>query len=366
MKVIAIPFKQDGVRMYACVMRAADVLAISEVDVWRQEDGQERGYQRAPETGRMRRVAQYLQGPRPLMPTSILLSARWELEKRSRADGTVELFIPEDLPSEKKLKRVDGQHRLGGFEVAIYDGQIARLADYPLAVVIMEGLTEEQEAEQFRIINETMKKVRTDLARRILAARLQQRGGRRELTLAGRLWEAVAVDVMRLLNEWPDSPWHQRIQPPNVRKQPQHIVREVSFTTSLKPVLTTTPYKNWPAPRIARWLKEYWTAWQQLVPDAFEHAEDYVLLKTPGVFSLHQVALHIFELIRNAGIDSPTAADFLDILKDLGQGEDDCGSAHYWQRENMQGAAAAGSMKGFSLLAELIIEELKAKGHDLD
>lgn len=357
MRMNLLPFKQEGVQMYAGVMPISDLLTIARVDVWHQEDGSESGYQRSPETARTGKVARYLQSdPKPLMPTSVVLSYRGKLPT-SAFDGMVTL----EIPDEDTLWIVDGQHRIYGFEKAINDLGIVRLQDYLLPIVIVENPSLEDEANQFRVINETMKKVRTDLARRILALRVATLGktGRQQIRSSGRLWEATSVDVIKELANNADSPWAGRIQAPNLRKQPDHVIRELSFSTSLKPLLNEFPYRQWTAERIAKTLKDYWESWKNLVPEAFEKPDEYVLLKTPGVFSLHIVLVNILNALRSNGVENPEIKDFTKILKDL----DDYATAEFWRKDNSQGAAMAGSMKGFAILADAMEEELTAAGH---
>ena len=196
--------------MYSGVMRVKDLIEWAEIDVYRQDDGREEGYQRAPETARTGKVARYLQSDsKPLMPTSILLSFRGVLGNPAADDVSIEI----DLADEDRLWIVDGQHRLYGFKKAVADLGLERLNDYQLPVVIVENPSIEDEANQFRVINENMKKVRTDLARRILAMRIAGLGRsvRQEIRQSGRLWEATAVDILNSLNKDEDSPWLDRI-----------------------------------------------------------------------------------------------------------------------------------------------------------
>ena len=125
-------------------------------------------------------------------------------------------------------------------------------------------------------------------------------------------------------------------------------------------MLNALPYKTWPTQRVAKSLKEYWKAWKSLVPDAFENAEGYVLLKTPGVFSLHILAFHVLEVLRVRGVTNPKQEDFCEVLKDLGN----YATADFWSAENAEGAAMAGSMKGFSILADTMIEQLQESGQN--
>ena len=139
---------------------------------------------------------------------------------------------------------IDGQHRIEGFRHAINDLGQTDLNDYHMPVVIISGLEIQQEAEQFRVINETAQKVRTDLARRILAMGGGTMEERRQLVEQRRMWEAVGANVAQMLNAAPESPLYQRIQGPNEKKTASHMVKELSFVTSLRPILTMHPYSR--------------------------------------------------------------------------------------------------------------------------
>ena len=344
--------------MYAGTMSVAELLEKSKVDVYRKENDQEIGYQRAPEASRALKVAKYLKtDPKPLIPTAILLSYRGTLTRVDEHDGTVTVEIPEG----ENLWTIDGQHRLFGFEKAINEMGIERLKDYRLPVVIIENPSISEEANQFRVINETMKKVRTDLARHILVMKISKEGSaaRKAIREMGRIWEPMSIEICKVLNNDTASPWFGKIQMPNEKKAPEHIVRELSFSTSLKPLLNDVTYKTYSPKRIATSLINYWNAWKALVPDAFEKPEDFVLLKTPGVFSCHLVALHVLEALRGRGISEPSTDDFKEVLLEL----DDYITGDKWAKDNADGAAMAGSMKGFTLMADDMIETLQTAGH---
>jgi DGQHR domain-containing protein len=360
MKLQVHSFKQEGIQMYSGIISSAHLLKISDIDVWHQDGEEEIGYQRKPNPSRIGDVARYLEkDSKPLLPTSVLLSYRGKLKTQSNGNGA--LFI--EIPDDEKLWIVDGQHRVGGLEKLIEGGR-ERYKDYMVPVVIVEFPSVEDEANQFRVINETMRKVPTDLARRLLAQGYAHIGGRRQLreSNAKRVWETIAVQIVKSLNQDDDSPWQGRIQGPNETKKREHVMRELSLTTSLKPILNTAPYKTYTNERLSNIIKEYWHAWKTLVPEAFEQPENYVLMKTPGIFSLHLLALHILEVLRVRGITSPTHKDFQSILEDLR----DATQARFWERDNSEGAAMAGSMKGFALLADALQEELQDAGHSTE
>jgi DGQHR domain-containing protein len=358
MKITIQPFKQENTQMYAGTMTVGDLLEKTDVDVYRKENDEEKGYQRSPEASRAIKVARYLKtDPKPLIPTAVLLSYRGTLVREEDHGNFVTVAIPDD----QKLWVVDGQHRLFGFRKAIEELGIDRLRDYRLPVVIVENPSIAEEANQFRVINETMKKVRTDLARHILVMKIAKEGApaRRAIRELGRIWESNSVEICKILNSDLTSPWAGRIQLPNEKKSPDHIVRELSFSTSLKPLLNDVTYKTYPPKRIATMLIRYWNAWKDLVPAAFERPDDYVLMKTPGVFSGHLLALHVFEILRGRGLSEPGVEDIKAILLDL----EDYATAEKWEKDNQEGPAMAGSMKGFSLTAEAMYEILTEQGH---
>lgn len=353
MKLQVIPFKQEGTKMYVGTMTARELIEKAKVDVWEEEDGEQKGYQRAPEPVRYKKIAKYLQRePKPLMPTSILLSYRGAFDVEEVGDGTCIITIPEN----ECLWNVDGQHREYGLREAIEELGIERLNDYQVPFVIAEFPSVEEEAHQFQVINETMKKVRTDLARRLLALRVEQTpAGRISVLEAGRLWEAKAVAIIKMLQNEEDSPWFGRIQRPNEKKLSRHLVKELSFSTSLKSILTTYPFDSKNTEIVGKHLLRYWKAWQKLAPEAFEEPGNYVIQKTPGVFSLHPLFRNVFDILRREGIENPSEVDFVRIIKRL----DEFATSEYWESANNEGAAMAGSMKGFKILADGFAEKLE-------
>jgi len=372
MQVEMIPMTQEGTEMFVGVMRVQDILQCMDVDIRREGQSEIRGYQRPLEPARVNSVANYLRtDPRPLMPTSVLLSYRGKhLEVTRGKNGTVVV----EFSDTERLWVVDGQHRLFGFRRAIDQLGLARLKDYRLPVVIVRNADIVDEASQFRTINETMKKVRTDLARQLLAMAVAERGtkGRQAVREQGRMWEVLAVEVIQMLKNDPDSPWRGRIQPPTEKKtkETQYIIRELSFSTSLRRLLNEPPFMHWPSQRTGQVLKEYWKAWQELAPNAFANPKDYVLLKTPGVFSLHSLAYYILKLLERRSITDPKTSDFLEILLDLGEYADESTWRAAIPPEELKDMTVtppflAGSMKGFAKLTEFMIGALQDAGHTL-
>ena len=189
--------RQDARDLYVGAMRAADVIRLGRVAEWKDDEGD--GYQRAPERPRINKLATFLKNESiPLLPTSILLSHRGEpLPKTELAESVFAI----DVADHEVLWIVDGQHRVGGLQTAIEKHGLERFKEFQLPVVLMEFEDVTEEAHQFQLINENMKKVNTQLARRLLAMQMSKGGSeaRKQIRQARSLWEADSVDVIRVL-----------------------------------------------------------------------------------------------------------------------------------------------------------------------
>lgn len=353
-RIRAIKFIQHEKNFYLAVLPASDLLEIAGVDTWNADSPpEETGYQRAPSLQRKKQIADYISRPESILPQGGLLNARSEPEDTSPLS-----FQPDpgqagpiqsgwlDIPYEKRpLYVVDMQHRLYGVGHAIENAAETGLEDFPLAVTIADGLTKMEEVEQFELINTTQKKVRTDLARRLLSLRAQQTDLKTKLDQAGKLWEAKGPMVADWLNRHGDV-WKDRIQPPNKSKKecPETIAKETSFVTSLKPILQTPLFNRMAEDDAAGLINKYWNALADIFPEAFLEPKEYVIQKTPGIFSLHRIAPDVFELARTgSGISEDDIKAKLKPLESIG--------SEFWHRENEDGAAQFGSMKGFGILA---------------
>jgi len=145
-----------------------------------------------------------------------------------------------------------------------------------------------------------------------------------------------------------DGVWQQRILPPNKSKRdmPSAIVRETSFVSSLKPVLRTPYFVRQDEKTAAELLRRFWEAVRLVFPEAFEDPDAYVIQKTPGVFSLHELAPEVFELARDKG--DVSVENLTNILQPVRELDSD---GLFWLADSDDGAAQYGSMKGFGILA---------------
>ena len=355
-KTKAIRFIQNNRVFYSVVLPASQLIKISKVDVW-DPDNPDNGYQRAPSNARKHKIGQYAMTEDAIMPLGGLLNARsgdgetpmyGKMLKfvEDSSDGNVSfgtLTIPDEI---QPLYIVDMQHRLGGYEWAIEQEEGEKLAEFPLVVTISDGLPKMEEVDQFDIINTTQKKVRTDLARRLKSLNIQDVDRRLAYDKMGKLWEAKGPIITQILNNDP-GPWQGRILPPNKTKrdQPTMVTRETSFVTSLKPILQAPFFLVQPEEQAAILINRYWEAIKMVWPKCFENPDNYVLQKSAGIFSLHELAPEVFEISRSEnGISVNDIYNTVKSLKDIGEEE-------YWENDNYDGAASYGSMKGFRFLA---------------
>ena len=350
-KIKTMRVEQNGRVFYVSAVSAAELLEVTAVDVWSNEG---EGYQRAPSQSRKNQIANYLASEDAVLPLGGLLNARPPDENSSAYGQVLDFELQENvapgidfgeltLPSDSEpLWVVDMQHRLGGLETAIARGD--DLKEFPVVVTIADGLSKVEEVEQFEIINTTQKKVRTDLARRLLAIRATNHEQRRDLEEQGKLWEAKGPVIVDWLNANCEV-WMERIQEPNTTKKerPKSIAKETSFVTSLKPILKTPLLSRVDANKVAELLGNYWEVLAELWPEAFSDPSSYVIQKTAGYFSLHEIAPDVFELARQSG--GLSKDELRSAVKPLSELTSD-----FWDRENGT-AAQFGGMKGFAILA---------------
>jgi DGQHR domain-containing protein len=373
----AIELHQDGSRLIVTKMRAADLKDFTEVEPFdhaKQFDDPGQGYQRPAEPARVKQFANYLrkeltESERVCMPTAILLSGR-NGGVSITSQGTV------TLKSSSKLPLIDGQHRSRGFEYAIDTKGMTEFADYEVPVVILLDIDKVQEMRQFATVNGTQKSVRTDLVNMILTQLASREGD--SAVRSSDQWKVVVSQVVSRLNSDESGPWHDRIVMPDMTAyskaeqeadpglRHRRIVRATSFMSSLKPIESYLTEHFQTDSSLAKRtdalfqpVDAFWRALRDLMPEAFAQAADYVILKTPGLFALHKVCLAVMKDMyvgrRNWDVENfklmlehGRLADPTIWFAGSGQGTDGGFASKY------------GSMKGFSELADVLIEDLKS------
>jgi len=322
------------------------------VNWWKREKmgTNKQGYQRKPTENRMKKIARYLEKCKnPIFPTNILINCTKRLNFISDGKsnfGTLELaYYP--------LWIVDGQTRTEGFRYAIDELKLLKILEYEIPVTVLSNFPLIDELEQFFILNSTQKKVSTDLAQRLKLQLATENPEEYKSLDIGEDWELIALKAVDLLNTNHKSIWYERIRLPNTIKSPINVISQNSFVKSLKPL-----YKEEGILELAKKrkpddvyiaLNNYWSVLKRIFSDAFEIQKDYVIQKTPGVFSLHDLATKVFGNLYSNRKEF-TEDNIYKVLKKAFSDEKRYNS-YFWQKDNYNGAALAGSMKGFARLA---------------
>jgi DGQHR domain-containing protein len=354
LKVPALRFVQNGRVFYLATISARDLLKASRPPVWRPgQPMDEEGYQREIEDSRCRRVARYLQRKDAVLPLSILVNVRPKtgngagLQFKSDDNGISGTLV---IPAGTILWLVDGQHRLGGFNaLRLYFG--VDKEDFVLPVTLAEGFSSYEEMMQFYTVNSTHKGVRTDLVRRLMVQMARKPEEFDRMRFDRTLWEPRATIIADILGKRPDSPWYGRIKTPNAPKTDKTVVRENTFTNTLKYIFNDAFTRRRSEEQIADLLDRYWKAIRDLMPDAFDKPQDYVLHKSAGLYVWHMVAPHVFERCRLVSDYSQgKMREFLDHLPA------DTFDPAAWTGTGK--FALLGGYKGFNAEAERLIDEL--------
>ena len=344
MQVKAIPFKQSGTTMYTAVMSANDLVTHTKVDVWHPTN--EDGYQRAISLPRAKKFARYV-ATEESSPPAILANIRNLDKDRVRYENGL-LEIPDDIT----LWLVDGQHRVAGLQDLI-DSSGEKYANLQFSVIVMLGQDVYEEAKQFVIINNSQKRVRTDLGERFLQKRAKIEGIEKLLQkgIKNIEWIPSAIAVVDYLNKDDHSIWHNLIRLPNEPKGTT-IVSQKAFSDSLKPLLKEdSVYFGRNASNVAPILNRYWEAIKELYHDPFENPEGYVMLKTTGVVTLHAILPRVLQTIGNS---DPQKSDFVDVLNKIPSIKDES----KWSSPDGEYSRMLGQ-KGFLIIKLELLEELE-------
>ncbi len=357
LKLIKINQGAQGA-IYAGKIAVDQLISSYKIDVFSQQNPN--GYQRELDEKRARKFASYLRdeinGKRPItVPTGILLSYRKRITGTPTEYGIEAVFNDGD-----KLYVVDGQHRTNGFRIAIEDFGLNQLLKYELPIVIFENTNLSNEVKQFLLINNTMKKVRTDLARDLMI-RLNRSG---EFEIPEKEDDAIkATNITKLVNSLPGSPWKGLLSGPGDSKTTNYLNTQLSFANSIKAtVLNETKgpaTKRMSADTAAKELVKYWAAWEKLTPEAFADHKDYLITKNNGFVSLHEVFSHVYSHLKHVkGINEPTVDQYRKVLEEAG----DAATSEFWHRKDGDAQSFGGGYSGYHNLAEHIIHTLIDNG----
>ena len=346
MKIPVIPFVQHGKTMYVGKISSKELSGKGQVDVWQINNTE--GYQRKPEPTRAKAFMRFI--AKDISPPAILVNIR-EKDKSKITVGNGFLEIPDTV----SLWIMDGQHRCEGTKLLMESSDKDYDVEFPIILMLGEPVYEE--AKQFVLINQSQKKVRTDLGERFLLRAVEQEGTRNiadKFKIRGIEWIPNAIRVTDILYKDHNSLWYNKIKLPN-EPRGHTVVNQKSFTDSLKPVIHPDGELAGKNPAtIASIINQFWEALHKLCPAPFEDPENYVMQRTTGVFVLHSL---LEKVLRKMGKDEPDKKDFVKILENIPQ----LTNASIWAKNGRFGHLMG--QKGFAIIKQELFEQLEKYYH---
>lgn len=349
---VRIKQKQPNVNLYVTALPLKELLGRYQPDTYASDNP--KGYQRPVTKSRLRQISEYLRSEEGMLPTSILLCIRQPHQARfeptgghtSGGDAGI-LTVDADVP----MWVVDGQHRLYGLERALTKDKARWLADYPLPVVIVDGIDAYEEMRYFHVINTRHKGVPTDVVdRHFLTMREAEGVGLLEREGEKNYRRARATMLTDLLNSDPASPWRGMIRMPGEKVDPKQTMRQHSMVTSLEPVVSDSLVERASDEEAWKLLLNYWTAARDMWGSAFEAPKEYVIQRPLGAGALHQVFPDVIELCR--ADDDFSSEKMNDVLSYVGR------SAGFWHTVRGHHLVRQSGARYVRALAEYLRERL--------
>lgn len=307
--IVQGPTLRSGTRTVAGFMPAS-VLLPDGYTIPYYDTRTKKGYQRQPQNNRIVELASDLRKKRTDLPTAVLLNLRTREGKDLLKSGTLDLDALK--AAGLRFHVVDGQHRILALE-KLFGEDDARWSKFMIPFVSLVGADEEEEMEQFYIVNSTAKSVKTDLALALLKTRaegdhsvyvaLQERG--REWQVNGQsLVEKMATESLI---------WRNKIRLPSMEKG-ETTISSASMVASLKPLLSSPFFGGLKAAQQLRVLEAFWQAIRDILREAFDNPEAYAVQKGVGVIVLHTILLHVLEVVRTRGLIATEPESYREIL----------------------------------------------------
>ena len=269
-----------------------------------------KGYQRLPQENRINQLASDLRKSRADLPTAVLLNIRGK-EAKSVLKGT-HIDVAHLRSNGHKFHVVDGQHRLLALEKLMKENA-EKWAHFVIPFVCLVGADEEEEMNQFYIVNSTAKSVKTDLALTLLRSRAEADPNVYEaLQERGAEWQVHGQGLVeRLASE--SLLWKQRIRLPSMEKG-ETTVSSASMVASLKPLLSSPFFSGLKPTQQLKVLDAFWQGVREVLREAFDDPTNYSLQKGLGVMVLHAILPHVLEIVRTRGLITSEVDSYGGIL----------------------------------------------------
>jgi DGQHR domain-containing protein len=326
------------------------------------------GYQRPPQPPRINELASDLKQGRTDLPTAVLLNFREQHIRDALKYGDQGAYLDlNEVWGEGRPRTagayffvVDGQHRILALHKVISDEgtNAGNWLSFQIPFVCMLGANEDEEMDQFYIVNSKAKSVRTDLAYELLKERADRDGSvYQALVERGREWQVDAQSIVQRLFEV--SPvWRNAIRLPSMEKGGTTITN-TGMVNSMKPLLNDSPlFKRASLEHRLKILDAYWKGIKASLPEAFEDPTKYSIQKGHGAIIMHEVLPDVLELVRSKGLSVTEPDSYHTVLGpalaslegDTGKGETVKG-ADFWQATAEGAAGSFSSSVGRRVLA---------------
>jgi DGQHR domain-containing protein len=357
LSAFAVRFRQKrpDVNLYVTALPLKELIGRVHSDTYRPDN--RAGYQRTVTKSRVRQLSTYLRAEEGMLPTSILLCirqpdrAQFEVAIQGDAEhGRGETGLLTVAP-DVDLWVVDGQHRLSGLQRALTKDKAKWVADYPLPVVIVEGIDQYEEMRYFHVINTRHKGVPTDVVdRHLLAMREAEGPGLLEREGERSYLRARATKLTDLLNNDPSSPWQGLIRMPGEVLSPAHMMKQHAMVSSLDPIVSDTLVQRLGDEEAGKLLLNYWQAAHRHWQSAFETPKEYVLQRPLGAGALHLIFSDVLEHCRAS--DDFSIDKMYDVLSYVGR------SAGFWHSVRGHHMVRQSGTRYIKALAEYLRERM--------
>jgi DGQHR domain-containing protein len=350
MQLPAFEIEQNSKKFYFSFMTAEQLADEQRIKADKWTPLNPEGYQRDLDPKRAGQFARFISSQKNFSPSSILLSVRGPLSFHPKSGNYGILEIPDN----EILWEVDGQHRIGGLRIALRNNPDMKVT-FPVIIISPTLLQESDprffEAKQFVVINKTQKRVRADISDRFIMRlspeqkrELEVLGGEEKLARRQR-----AVIITDKMDAKEGSPWYKAIKHPGE----EGIISAVSFTSSIEPILSDVEFSEMSDDELVEILDAYWSAWQDLCPNAFEKPEEYQIQKTTGAYSLHLLFIEVVKLLRGRGKEY-TKENFYELLSIMPDGNND----DFWRSQGTVMRAMGTGKKAFQELARTLYRNI--------
>ena len=160
---------------------------------------------------------------------------------------------------------------------------------------------------------------------------------------------------MDILNESPNQPWEEFILIPN--GDVEVGVKQNTIVRSLRPLLAGDHvYKNQDASTLAELLIRYWNPMAQLWAGAVnrESREEFSLMKSVGVLTMHNIAPTVFEAAR-AGGKKITQETLHEVLEPVAKKY----PTDFWNSKTGEAGKVGSNNKSVRYLSDLILRHIR-------